>query len=57
MQFTHSNALTMGMELEFQIVDIQTGQLSPSSLAFRNALEGHAQPNTSHWRPRSPPWS
>jgi carboxylate-amine ligase len=43
MQFTHSNALTMGMELEFQIVDIQTGQLSPSSLAFRNALEGHAQ--------------
>ena len=29
------------MELEFQIVDIQTGQLSPSSLQLRNALEGH----------------
>lgn len=41
MQFTHSDALTIGMELEFQIVDIQTGQLSPSSLHFRNALEGH----------------
>ena len=41
MQFTHSDALTIGMELEFQIVDIQTGQLSPSSLQLRNALEGH----------------
>ncbi len=39
MQFAHSERLTMGMELEFQIVDMQTGLLSPSSLAFRNVLE------------------
>ncbi|APW43609.1 YbdK family carboxylate-amine ligase [Rhodoferax saidenbachensis] len=39
MQFAQSDALTMGMELEFQIIDTQTGLLSPSSLAFRNVLE------------------
>jgi carboxylate-amine ligase len=32
--------LTVGMELEFQIVDTQTGLLSPSSLAFNTALQG-----------------
>ena len=35
------------MELEFQIVDTQTGLLSPSSLAFRNVLE--CRPNADHF--------
>lgn len=38
MEFTKSEALTFGLELEFQIVNEATGRLSPSSLAIWNAL-------------------
>lgn len=39
MQFSHSEALTFGMELEFQIVNSSTGALSPSSLEFWEILK------------------
>ena len=39
MQFSHSNDLSFGMELEFQIVSGKTGLLSPSSLAFWDTLK------------------
>ncbi|HSI50231.1 MAG TPA: YbdK family carboxylate-amine ligase [Ideonella sp.] len=39
MQFIHSKALTLGMELELQIVSNTTGELSPSSLAFWEACK------------------
>ena len=38
MEFTKSDALTFGLELEFQIVDQVTGLLSPSSLKIWKAL-------------------
>ena len=41
MKFTQSDALTFGLELEYQIVDEATGLLSPSSLAIWNALSNH----------------
>lgn len=39
MHFSHSDALTFGMELEFQIVNSSTGTLSPSSLEFWETLK------------------
>lgn len=39
MQFSKSDDLTFGMELEFQIVSDRTGLLSPSSLEFWEALQ------------------
>lgn len=39
MQFSQSDDLTFGMELEFQIVNDRTGLLSPSSLEFWDALQ------------------
>ena len=38
MEFTKSDALTFGLELEFQIVNSATGRLSPSSLAIWKEL-------------------
>ena len=38
MEFKTSDALTFGLELEFQIVNQTTGMLSPSSLEIWNAL-------------------
>lgn len=38
MEFTKSDALTFGLELEFQIVNEATGRLSPSSLAIWQEL-------------------
>lgn len=39
MEFRSSRALTFGMELELQIVSVETGALSPSSLAFWEVLK------------------
>jgi carboxylate-amine ligase len=39
MQFSKSDDLTFGMELEFQIVSSHTGLLSPSSMGFLDALK------------------
>lgn len=39
MQFSKSDDLTFGMELEFQIVSDRTGLLSPSSLEFWDTLQ------------------
>ena len=41
MKFAPSNALTFGIELEFQIINQTTGLLSPSSLEIWRALEAH----------------
>lgn len=41
MKFAPSNALTFGLELEFQIINQTTGLLSPSSLEIWRALEAH----------------
>ncbi|MBK7684948.1 MAG: YbdK family carboxylate-amine ligase [Rhodocyclaceae bacterium] len=41
LDFAKSAALTFGMELEFQLVNAETGILSPSSLAFMEALAPH----------------
>ena len=41
MEFAKSDALTFGLELEFQIVNETTGLLSPSSLEIWNKLTGH----------------
>lgn len=41
MEFAKSDALTFGLELEFQIVNRQTGLLSPSSLEIWEKLAGH----------------
>lgn len=40
MKFAASEALTFGLELEFQIVDRTSGLLAPSGLALRESLEG-----------------
>lgn len=40
MDFTASDPLTFGLELELQIVDSATGMLSPSSMALWPALQG-----------------
>lgn len=40
MQFTESEVLTFGLELEFQIFDRTTGLLAPFSLALRESFEG-----------------
>ena len=41
MKFAPSDALTFGLELEFQIINQTTGLLSPSSLEIWRALEAH----------------
>ncbi len=41
MEFAKSEALTFGLELEFQIVNEATGLLSPSSLKIWEQLSGH----------------
>lgn len=41
MEFTQSDALTFGLELEFQIVNRETGLLSPSSLELWKELAEH----------------
>lgn len=42
MQFRKSDALTFGMELEFQIVSASTGTLSPASLGFWEVVKKRA---------------
>jgi carboxylate-amine ligase len=39
MKFTKSDALTFGLELEFQIVNRETGLLSPSSLELWKVVD------------------
>ncbi len=41
MNFAQSDALTLGLELEFQIVDQTSGLLAPKSLEIWKALAGH----------------
>ncbi len=43
MQFAPSDALTFGLELEFQIINQATGLLSPSSLEIWESLAEHEQ--------------
>lgn len=42
MRFSKSEALTFGLELEFQIVSIETGLLSSSGMAFWGAVKDRA---------------
>lgn len=41
MEFAKSDALTFGLELEFQIINQATGLLSPSSLEIWKNLADH----------------